>query len=207
MNDNRATIVASDYLEQNAEALVTSWIEWVRGRVQTTVINALPHRALRNHVPPVLRSLAKFLRNPIELARQDLCNHLRLHGQIRRDQGYSLEEVLAEFEGLADVVTRGVSQAIQEHASDAESHDVLEVANRLASGLRSVSYIAMGTYIRADQDREQLMAASLEEFSRAIAHELRNPLNTLTLNLQVLQEELADHEDLVHLYRSDGCGC
>ena len=94
MNDQHATSVAADYLEDNAEALVATWIEWVKNRVQTTTISALPERALRNHIPPVLRSLAQFLRNPVALARQDLLNHLRLHGQIRRDQGYALEEVL-----------------------------------------------------------------------------------------------------------------
>lgn len=184
-----ACSVAADYVERNAEALVASWIDWLKERVQTRVVTALPERALRNHVPPVLLSLSRYLRDPVELARQELLGHLRLHGQIRRDQGYSLQEVLAEFEGLADLVTRGVNRVLEERVPDATPQDMLAVATRLARGLRSVSFIAVGTYSESDEERAHAISTSLEEFARTITHELRNPLNTLALTIEVLRRE------------------
>jgi signal transduction histidine kinase len=188
--------VASAYIERNAEALVATWIEWVKARVQTTTVTALPERALRNHVPPVLQSLARYLVNPIELAREELLGHLRLHGQIRRDQGYSLEEVLAEFDGLADLVTRGVNREVSRVAGDSDMDAVLELTKRLATGLRSISFITVGTYNAFDQERANAMSEGLEEFARAVAHELRNPINTLALGMHVLRERTADTDDL-----------
>ena len=87
--------LAAQYLSDNADRLVDEWIDWVRSRVETETVQALPERALRNHIPPVLKSLAGYLAKPLELARGELLANLRLHGQIRRDQGYSLAEVLA----------------------------------------------------------------------------------------------------------------
>ena len=197
MASRDAFTIAADYLEANSEALVESWIDWVKGRVQTGTVAALPERALKNHVPPVLRSLADYLRNPVELARAELLGHLRLHGQIRRDQGYSLQEVLAEFDGLADLVTRGVSQALTRGAHSAPTEDVIGVLTRLATGLRSVSFIAVGTYGESDEERSRSLSAALEEFARAVAHELRNPLNTLMLGLQLMQETDLETEQAV----------
>jgi signal transduction histidine kinase len=187
---------ASAYIERNAEALVATWIEWVKARVQTTTITALPERALRNHVPPVLQSLARYLVNPIELAREELLGHLRLHGQIRRDQGYSLEEVLAEFDGLADLVTRGVYREIALHVKEPALDDVLELTKRLATGLRSISFITVGTYNAFDQERANSMSEGLEEFARAVAHELRSPINTLALGLHLMRGREPSVEDL-----------
>lgn len=187
MSDGPAISAAADFLSENAEELVAEWIEWVQQRVPTTTVKALPARALRNHIPPVLVSLARYIRNPIEIVREELLSHLRLHGQVRRDQGYSLKEVLAEFDGLASIVTQRVNAAVLEQAGDADGEEVLEMATRLAAGLRSVSYIAMGTYSDSDAYRRHSIASGLEEFARAIGHELRNPLNTLGLGIQVLR--------------------
>lgn len=184
----RACTVAAEYIERNAEALVASWILWLRDRVDTSTVNALPERALRNHVPPVLASLARFLHNPLELAREELYGHLRLHGQIRRDQGYSLTEVLGEFEGLADLVTRGVTRALETDAADAPATDHLEAATRLATGLRAISIATVGTFSASDEERANELAGSLEEFARAVSHEFRNPLNTLSLTVQLLRK-------------------
>jgi signal transduction histidine kinase len=144
----------------------------------------------------VLQSLARYLVNPIELAREELLGHLRLHGQIRRDQGYSLEEVLAEFDGLADLVTRGVYREIALHVKEPALDDVLELTKRLATGLRSISFITVGTYNAFDQERANSMSEGLEEFARAVAHELRSPINTLALGLHLMRGREPSVEDL-----------
>jgi signal transduction histidine kinase len=183
-----AASIAADFLDKHAGTLVESWIEWVRNRITTNTVNALPERALRNHIPPILSSLAQFLREPIELARSEMLGNLRLHGQIRRDQGFSLEEVLAEFDGLAEVVTESVMQELLSQKHDFEASDLLKTTQRLSSGLRSISYIAMGTYARSDAERAHQMAENLEHLARAIMHEMSNPLNTISLGLDVISD-------------------
>ena len=186
---------AATYLEQNAEKLVVEWIDWVQSRVQTTAVSALPDRALRNHVPPILLSLARYLRFPAELAREELLSHLKLHGQIRRDQGYGLREVLAEFDGLAAIVTNGVNQTIEKALADEAQNEALDVATRLATGLRSVSFIAMGTFDASDQERARSLSEKLEDFARTVAHELRGPLQTMTVGLALLKQKLGGQEE------------
>lgn len=185
MSTTDVATAAADYLESHADALVSNWIDWVRERVDTETVNALPERALRNHIPPVLVSLSRYLRHPVELSRGELATNLRIHGEIRRDQGYSMAEVLAEFDGLADVVTRAVIRAIA--TIECSQEELLGVTNRLAAGLRSISYIAMGTFTESDLKRKQQISENLEHLARAIVHEMRNPLNSLSLGIEVLR--------------------
>lgn len=192
-----AVLLAASHVEENAEGLVREWIAWLRSRVPTATVVGLPERALRNHIPPVLRSLAAYLRSPVELSREELLGNLRLHGQIRRDQGYTLQEVLAEFDGLAELVTASVNQVLVDRAATESVGDVMQVTTRLASGLRTVSFVATGTFIHSDDERRQAISSHLEEFARAVSHELRNPLNTIMLGLQVLRDESIDRESLL----------
>jgi signal transduction histidine kinase len=189
-----ASELAADHLESNAESFVATWIDWLQERADSSDIWGLPERAVRNHVPPVLLSLADYIRDPAGVAREELIGHLKLHGTIRRDQGYSLKEVLAEFDGLAEIVTRALNARVLEAGSAVAVEDVLEMASRLAEGLRSVSFVAMGTYDESDEDLERTMSAGLEEFARAVIHDLRNPLHALSMGLELIEQISQDDE-------------
>lgn len=191
--EGSATAVAANYLEQNTETLVANWLDWVRRRIEPSAIDALPEPDLRSHIPSVLASLAKYVREPKEIVRDELRNNLQLHGRTRRDQAYSLERVLAELEGLADVVTRAVTRALEEATYDDGPAGLLEAANRLAAGLRSISYIAVGTYHKSNADRSAGLSATLEELSGTVVHELRNSLSLVLTGLDVFR--LAKDQD------------
>ncbi len=200
--DDQVATVVSRFLEAESEAIVGRWIDWLKAHVPTRTVSALPERALRNHVPPALESLGRYVRNPVEIVRRELISHLRLHGQIRRDQGYSLKEVLAEFEGLADIVSNEVSELLRNEVSNAEAWELLAVSNRLAAGLRSISYIAMGTYADSEEERQRAVAKGLEEFGKTVFHELRSPLNALALGLEVLKNRAVRGDDLEDQFHS-----
>lgn len=193
-----ASTIAADYLAENAEALVGNWIDWLRDDVSTYAIQSLPERALRNHIPPVLLSLADFVREPADLVRDELIGHLRLHGAIRRDQGYALREVLAEFDGLAAIVTKSVTDYVLTDQGPREPQEVVVMTSRLAEGLRSISFVAMGTFDDSNADRVQTMSAGLEELARAVIHELRDPLNVINLGLDLLDTSIEDDSMLGH---------
>ncbi len=195
-NDSQARQIATDYLHENAEKLVKVWIDWLQERVQTTTIKSLPERALRNHIPPILHSLANFISNPAEITRQEILGHLKIHGQIRRDQGYTLEEVLAEFDGLAGVITADVNSVLFDAIEKLTPKDIIEALTNLASGLRTISFVAMGTYSQTDRERAKTTSEGMEEMTRAVVHELRNPLNAVTLNLGLIKEDNPNIENL-----------
>ncbi len=183
-----------EQLRKDAEPIVSQWIDWVRSRVRTPTINALPEKALRNHIPPVVLALADYISNPIHAMRETMLGHLRIHGQIRRDQGYAIQEVLSEFDGLSYMITTKVGSFLRDSGEGLE--DAVEVSSRLATGLRAISFACVSAYQESDERLRQSLSAELEEFSRAVAHELRNPLNTVNLLINSLRnDKIAEDED------------
>jgi len=176
-----------DHLEERADAIVERWIDWLLERVGTRTVRSVPRNALRNHIPPVLRSIADYMRTPIEAVRSEMLGHLDLHARLRRDQGYELAELLAEFDGLATIVTRELQERSgEEQASTAA---LFQVFDRLATGLRAVGFVTVGIYEEAAGDQRRELSSRLEEFANTIAHEIRTPVGTIAMGLDMLADE------------------
>lgn len=179
-------------LDARADAIVEEWVDWVRSRVDNPTVDALPHRALLNHIPPVIKGLTEYLINPTAAIREDLLGHLNIHGHIRRDQGYEATDVMAEFDGLAHMVFRAMQVEVQEHEQTFPSNEVLEVFGRLSDGLRAMSYVTIAVYQQIAEERRHALAMRLSDFASSIGHELRNPLNTIAISAAALEATIAD---------------
>lgn len=175
-------------LERRADDLVATWIEWLRERVSTRTIRSLPDQALRNHIPPVLIAIASYVRTPLELVRAELLGHLQLHGKLRWEQGYDIEEVLAEFDGLAALVTEAVKDELADVGEHVDASSVVEILVRVTTGLRSIGHVTVSIYRETESNHRREVARQLDDFARSISHELRGPLNTISLGTDMLAD-------------------
>jgi signal transduction histidine kinase len=180
-------------LEARADDIVTQWIEWIKRQVGTETVQSLPDTALRNHIPPVLAAIARYVRTPIELVRAEVLGHLELHGHIRWEQGYRIEELLAEFDGLAQLVTDVVVTEL-DHAP-ASPRAVAEVVTRVGAGLRSIGHVTVSIYRRTESEHQREINRQLDEFARSIAHEIRGPLNAAALGVALLARAEVANDD------------
>lgn len=176
----------SALLEGAAEELVTRWIDWIRERVGTSTVHSLPDQALRNHIPPVIRSVARYVEVPLEAVRADLIGHLELHGHLRWQQGYGIEELLAEFDGLAHLITGFVQERLTKRTPPPAAYDLMEVVVRLSAGLRAIGYVTVSIYRQAESEHRREIARHLDDFAATMAHEIRGPMNTLSLGLDLV---------------------
>ena len=181
--------VMADHLEEAADTLVDQWIDWLQQRFRTRAVRALPRDAIRNHIPPVLRGIAAYLRSPLAAARAEMLGHLRLHAVLRRDQGYDLGELLAEFDGLAHLVGGDMRRFLDGMGELVSPSEAVDAYQRLSTGLRAVGFVTVDVFRDAELDHHVRMSKRMEEFSRTIAHEIRNPLHTLALGLSMLRKE------------------
>lgn len=187
----------ADHLEAHADAIVERWVDWLQEGVDTRATKGLPRQAIRNHMPPVLRSIASYLRSPIAAAQGEMLGHLELHARLRRAQGYDLRELLAEVDGLAQLVTAELRDRVPVPDPPPTVADTLRAFERVATGLRAIGFVTVDLFRESEADERQRLAERLEEFSRTIAHELRTPLQTASLSLQLVREaddaERRDH--------------
>ncbi|MEZ5397919.1 MAG: HAMP domain-containing sensor histidine kinase [Bryobacterales bacterium] len=202
MDDNEASADAelervadrvADVLGSQAEQIVADWIDWLKRRVDTGTVGSLPDSALRNHIPPVLHAIARYVRVPLELVRNEVLGHLDLHGHIRWEQGYGIEELLAEFDGLAQLVSEAVVCELDQVSASPRA--VAEVMRRVGTGLRSIGYVTVSIYRKTESEHQREIGRQLDEFARGISHEIRGPLNAAKPGVALLaKDEIATDE-------------
>ncbi len=185
---NRPSLAAyvAGRLSARADVIVEEWVQWVRTRVDNPTVDALPYRALLNHIPPVVNALTRYLLSPSVGVREEMLGHLKMHGQIRRDQGYEATDVMAEFDGLSHMIFRAMQEEVEALEIGYSSAELLDVFGRLSDGLRAMSYVTLAEYQQAAEDRRQKLAMRLSDFGRSIGHELKNPLNTIAIGAEIL---------------------
>ena len=185
--NEKLSVLIADRLDKRADGIVIDWIEWIRSRIKNPTVDALPHRALKNHIPPVIKALTNYIISPTYAVREDMLGHLRLHGQIRRDQGYEAIDLMAEFDGLSHMISRAMQKEFNELEDSFSVEEVLEVFSNLSDGLRAMSYVTLSVYQEAAEGRQQELARRLSDFGNAIGHELKNPLQTIRMSAELLK--------------------
>lgn len=171
--------------------MVGQWVDWVRERASNPAVESLSLKAVLNHIPPVVESLGHYVINPTYAVREEMLGHLKMHGQIRRDQGYDIRDVMAELDGLSHLIMHRMQAEVL--ASDEAAGQrfglkaALTVFGRLSGGLRALAFVTLGVYRDSEEDRRQELARRLAEFGRTIGHELRSPLNSISLSASVLE--------------------
>lgn len=175
------------YLEENAERLVERWIDWVEERVASRAVRALSRDSIRNHITPVLRAIATYVRTPGSATHREMLGHLEMHANLRRELGYDLGELLAEFDGLAHLVSGELRRVLE--GEDHGPAVVVEAYDRVVTGLRAIGFVTVGMYRDSELDFQRRIAQRLDEFSRTIAHEMRSPLQTVSLAVEMLGDD------------------
>lgn len=187
----------ADRLRDAAEGLTDEWLERLGERLGVRPRRLLPTRELRDHVPAVLLGAADSLDAPRSQLPNETVPILRTLAQLRREQGYDIQEILTEVDILSDLVFDRAAEWTEEIQEGAGGAEAWRAAARLSAVFRSIASVAVGTYREEELRQDQELADRLGDFASMINHELRSPLNTAGLSAEMLSdEEIASDPEL-----------
>jgi len=187
----------ANVLEEAAGTVVREWIDWLRSRVGTRAIHALPEKALENHIPQVVKSLSAFVRMPVEAVQSDTIGHLRLHAQIRKQQGYDVQELMVEFDYLAHIINARMTSALEGLEPAPAPPEVAETFALLNTGLRAMGFVTVGIYRENEGEANAELSHRLRQYADTLAHEVRQPLQTISMATEALAQRVQDDRDLM----------
>ncbi|CAN5573214.1 hypothetical protein BH09MYX1_BH09MYX1_29680 [soil metagenome] len=156
-------------------------VDWWKGRVQGTLApDAMPAFEIIDHIPKYIREIVEALRAAAGLpagTAPDESTTAAGHGAQRLRLGFSLDSVVREYGALRDAIV-----AIAEEDGETPTLPELHVLfDCIIDGIaRAVSEYT--------QQRDAELVRQANEHFAFIAHELRNPLNSASVSLQVLSE-------------------
>ncbi|HEY1376948.1 MAG TPA: sensor histidine kinase [Gemmataceae bacterium] len=184
-------------IERDVEPILDRWQQCAAAEQPRA--RRLHHAALRDHLPELLRGLGAALAADAAGPTNGHAHAAETHGRQRWEEGWSLEEVVRDYQILRRVLL--------EHL-DGQLGRPVTLRENLAVGLALDEAIAdsVGRFVRhredavrrveqAEADRLREHAAELaaaerhkDEFLAVLGHELRNPLGPVSNAVHMLRQ-------------------
>jgi signal transduction histidine kinase len=202
-------------IKTHADAILERWSQ--RAKQEQPHANRVHHQTLQDHLRRLLDALANSL---IEGGDGEVAHHFQPaleHGEQRWDSGWSLAEVVRDYQILRLVLVDYLEGALH-RSLYSEEHQAIGLTLDEAIAASAIAYVDISTEqmhqaeiaeaARAQETAETLRrhAAQLleahrkkDEFLAVMSHELRNPLAPLRNALHVLS--LDQDEETVHWAR------
>jgi signal transduction histidine kinase len=183
-------------LHRRSSELTRAWLDRLLQRLEVQPRRVFPSDTLLNRIPEILKAVSDYLCSNGDIAAGRLVREeLAQLARLRREQGYDVDELLAEFEILGEILYGALKEEARAFGRQVPAEYAIEVAERLYRALMDITSITAGTFreegFRDRRDRARLLGG----FGRDLAHELRNRLAAADASLQVLVHDLRDSRD------------
>src|SRR4051812_34940900 len=84
-------------LHRRSSELTRLWLDRLVARLDVAPRRVFPSSTLLNHMPEVLKAISQYLCSNGEVGTKVVHDELDKLARLRRDQGYDIDEILAEF--------------------------------------------------------------------------------------------------------------
>lgn len=194
MSSNSLPTRLADFIAENLEPILQDWEDFAQSLVPLAGLN---RKALRDHAEEMLIAVVADMREPqTELDRSEkgkgkgkdkkvaetdtLTQAAESHASARLTDNFSLNQLTAEFRAIRASVLRQWARAVPKAASNVEEIMRFNEAIDQALGASIARYSD-----KLDESRAVILGV--------LAHDLRNPLNAISLLMQyILRAESAD---------------
>lgn len=180
-------------LHRRSTELTRAWLDRLIERLDVHPRRIFPADTLLNRMPDVLQAISDYLISDGDLSAQRLVQDefIKL-ARLRREQGYDIDEILAEFEILGDILFNALKEEAQSFGRKVPPDYAIEVSERLYQALTVITTITATTFREEGFRDRRERARLLGGFGRDLAHELRNRLSTAEASLHLLENGQAD---------------
>lgn len=171
---------SADRLNRDREQITRDWVEKLSSRLGIRPRRVLPTDDLLDHIPPVLSKAAEFLLVPDEekiTAQKLVTGQMRNVARLRRRQGYDVQEIICEFDELAQILDGAALGWLDEYQGTPDPKSVGRVFGRLNRAPLLMGEITVATYQEEElQDRDE-SARQLRHFTETLLHQIKTPLS------------------------------
>ena len=170
---------AAERLRRDRAEVTRAWVERISGRLGTHPKHVLPTPELLDGVPDALLKAADFLEAGEDrrlTVQEVVTDRLRDVARLRRAQGYDVQEIVHEFDELAQVLDGAALNWLAEYPGTPDPAAVGRVFGRLNRAPLLMGEITVALYAEEDTEGRHAEGTRLRDFADTLMHQLKNPL-------------------------------
>src|SRR3954463_3666237 len=134
-------------LQLRSTELTRAWLDRLLERLDVHPRRIFPADALLNRMPEVLSSISDYVSSDGDVASERLVQEefIKL-ARLRREQGYDIDEILAEFEILGEILYKALREEARTLDYKVPADYSIAVAERLYRALMAITSITAATF-------------------------------------------------------------
>lgn len=183
---------AADRLIEDSAQITRSWVDRLSKQTGIRPRAVLPTHELLDHIPEVLGKAATFIRSGKEdpfTTQQIVTDELKNVARLRRKQGYDVQEVIREFDDLAQLLDGAALHWIDQYPGTPEPKSVGRVFGRLNRAPLLMGEITVGMYREEELDSRYAVATQLRDFADTLTHQFKTPLGAAAGAAMLLEND------------------
>jgi signal transduction histidine kinase len=179
----------ADRMRAGSDELTHRWLDRISARVSLDPNRIFPTDALLDHVPLLILGIADYIENPerVILAEVPVVAKAMELGELRFSQGFDEYEVLKEYEIFGGILFSFLSRVVDGIEEPCSRGELLACAHRLFLAVALIQQATLTHYLSLVKDRLNEREQRLRGFNRALSHELRNHIGTISGAAEILE--------------------
>src|SRR6267142_1654086 len=179
----------ADRMRSSSDELTRRWLHRISARVTLDPNRIFPTDALLNHVPMLILGIADYIENPEKVILSDVpivAKAMEL-GKLRFSQGFDEYELLKEYEIFGGILFSFLSRTADGIEEPCTRGELLACAHRLFMAVALIQQATLTHYLSLVKGRLNERDQRLRGFNRALSHELRNLIGTISGAAEILE--------------------
>lgn len=179
----------ADRMRSSSEDLTRRWVDRISARVRLDPNRIFPTDALLDHMPMLILGIADYIENPERLILSDVpvvAKAMEL-GELRFSQGFDEYELLKEYEIFGGILFSFLSRVVDGIDEPCSRGELLACAHRLFLAVALIEQATLTHYLSLVKERLSERDQRLRGFNRALSHELRNLIGTISGAAEILE--------------------
>jgi signal transduction histidine kinase len=179
----------ADRMRSASDELTHRWLDRISARVRIDANRIFPTDALLDHMPLLILGIADYIENPgkVILSEVPVVAKAMELGELRFSQGFDEYELLKEYEIFGGILFSFLSRVVDEIDEPCSRGELLACAHRLFLAVALIQQATLTHYLSLVKDRLNEREQRLRGFNRALSHELRNLIGTISGAAEILE--------------------
>jgi len=178
--------------------LAGRWFERLLALLPVDASDVFPTESLLDHIPALILEISDYIRRPDEnaiAANTAILDKARELGELRYAQRASLHQLLREYQILGGILVTFVTEEVEEVEEAGMAPSAVEsahVVSRVHQAVNVLSQATVEAFVTLYTQTIAEQSARLEQFTRMVSHEWRQPLSALQFGIGVLRQPEVD---------------
>ncbi len=178
-------------IEEGSHNLARNWLQRLESIVNEETRDVFPSDAYLDHIPSMIEQVGVILDSgDSELTMvSSIISHKALQlGHLRHEQKASISQLLREYDVLARLLGEFQIRWAEQYTGDVSVSEALEVSEVINAVIRLILQYTMDAFAERYMSTIEDQTQKLMSFNRFIGHEIRSPLNSALLGVELLNE-------------------